>query len=419
VSRETRQLLATALLAVVALWVLARVRYPDRPATPNPVPALLTQFTGRPTLGDLAAEGIQLRSRLGASLLAIPSGGSFAAAFRIRDDTAIALLPPDARNRMTGASPPGTGLTTREEDVIAADAATGLTIVRVPAAAPALAPPVWNPRDLDEPRYLMSTVVSPDAVALRPAFVAALRPVTSPGWSAPIWSVPVLPDLQTGSLVFTSDAELAGLVVRHGDGLAIVPAATLLADAYRLRQAPPRPPGYLGVEVQPLTPALAAATGGRTGVVLAWVDPRGPAAGHLMPGDVVEAVEGRWLDTRAHWDVRVARLAAGDRIVLGVRRAGEWRDVQFAAAQRPATPLRLGLSLRRVANAGSEVLGVDRPSAGDAAGLERGDVITLIGAVAAPTPAQIRDAFEAATERQPVLIAISRGTSSRVATLHR
>lgn len=424
-SRETRQLLATVLLAVVALWVLGRVRYPDRPATPNPVPALLTQLGPRFALDELAAESTRLRTRLGETILPVRAGGNTVSAIRVSDDTAVALLPggrgvhrrtdDTARTPADGVTPTDGASAWSEPHVVASDAATGLAVLRVGAAASApLA--LWAPRALDQPRYLLATVASADAVALRPSFIAALRPVTTAAWSAPIWAIPPAPDLQAGSLVFTADAELAGLVVTHADGLAIVPAATLLADAQRVRQLPARTPGFLGIEVQALTGPLAAATGARTGVVVAWVDPGGSAAGQLAPGDVIEAVDGHWLESREHWEVRTARLAAGQPIVLGVRRQGEWRDVQLLAAPS-VKPLPLGLTLRRVTNAGSEVLQVARPSAGEAAGLEPGDVITLAGTYNAPTPAQVRDAFEAAAGR-PLLVAVSRGSSSRIVTVH-
>ncbi len=407
VSRETRQLVATALLAIVALFVLARVRYPDRPPTPNPVPTLLTQLASRPTLSELATESMQVRNRLGASLLAVESGSSTVAAFRIRDDTAIAFLTGDRRRHPEGA------------DVMASDAATGLTLMHVGAAAAPVAPMPWTPRQLEEPRYLLATVASGSTVALRPTYVASLQPVTSPAWSAPIWRVTAASDLEAGSLVFTYDSELAGLVIPRDDGLAIVPGATLLADAHRLREQPLRLRGYLGVDAQALTAPLAAATGARGGVILAWVDPRGPAARHVRAGDVIEASEGRWVETREQWDVRVARLTPGERLVLGVRRHGEWLDVQLVAVEEPGGPLPLGLTLRRVADVGSEVMGVDRHSAAGVEGLQPGDVITLIGSISAPTPAQVRDAFAAAADGRPVLVAVSRGTTSRVTTLHR
>ena len=422
-SRETRQLLATVLLAVIALWVLGRVRYPDRPATPNPVPALLTQLGPRFSLDELAAESTRLRTRLGETILPVHAGGTTVSAIRINDDTAVALLPAgrgahrspnDAARALTEGATEGTTASS-EPHVIASDAATGLAVLRVDAAASApLA--IWAPQALDEPRFLLATVASADAVALRPSFIAALEPMTTAAWSAPIWAIPPAPDLQPGSLVFTADAELAGLVVTHAGGLAIVPGATLLGDAQRVRQLPARTPGFLGIEVQPLTGPLAAATGARTGVVVAWVDPAGSAAGQLMPGDAIEAVDGRWLESREHWEVRTTRLAAGEPIVLGVRRQGEWRDVQLLAAPSVA-PLPLGLTLRRVTSVGSAVLQVTRPSAADSAGLEPGDVITLAGTYNAPTPAQIRDAFDAAGGR-PLLMAFSRGTSSRIVTVH-
>ena len=48
VSRETRLLLTAGVLAVAALWLLARIRFPERPATPNPVPAVLSQLASGP-----------------------------------------------------------------------------------------------------------------------------------------------------------------------------------------------------------------------------------------------------------------------------------------------------------------------------------------------------------------------------------
>jgi hypothetical protein len=45
VSRETRLLLAAGVMAVAALWLLARIRFPERPVSPNPVPSVLSQLT--------------------------------------------------------------------------------------------------------------------------------------------------------------------------------------------------------------------------------------------------------------------------------------------------------------------------------------------------------------------------------------
>jgi hypothetical protein len=47
----------------------------------------------------------------------------------------------------------------------------------------------------------------------------------------------------------------------------------LLAAAERLLEAPPKASAELGIEVETLTPRLAAATAAQAGVIVAWVDP--------------------------------------------------------------------------------------------------------------------------------------------------
>src|SRR3989338_8688688 len=71
VSRETRLLLTAGVVAVAALWLLARIRFEERPVTPNPVPSVLSQLASRPKYDDLAAEIAELQARLESSLLAL------------------------------------------------------------------------------------------------------------------------------------------------------------------------------------------------------------------------------------------------------------------------------------------------------------------------------------------------------------
>jgi len=407
VSRETRQLLATALAAVIALWVLARIRFPDRPATP--VPALLTQLAPRQPLSDLALESAMLRARLGASVVALPSAG---AALRVRDDLAVTWMPPVAAQEPAPAQESG-----EPWQVVRRDRATGLTVARLEAAPAALPPSPWIPDAPAQPRYLLGTVVSQRDVALRPVFVASLEAAADPAWPDGIWLLPSATDIEAGDLLFTTDAQLAGMVLPSHDRLALVPGRAVLDEAQRLLDAPARPPGVIGVEVQSLTRALGEATGAHTGVVVTSVDPRGAAARALAVGDVIEALDGQWLETRQHWDVHTSRLGADDPLVLGVRRRGAWHDIQIRAAAPPAAARRpLGLILRAVPRLGSEVLRVERGSAAETAGLAAGDTITLVGQVATPDPADVQEAFAAAAGR-PVIVAFTRGASSRVTAL--
>jgi hypothetical protein len=252
VSRETRLLLTAGVMAVAALWLLARIRFPERPVTPNPVPSVLSQIASVPKYDDLAEEIAQLHARLQPSLLAvdIPSAVSSlhtstrTAAIRLRDDLAVTLLPPGSSRQ-------------RWNDAPIVARGSGLAVVRVPIPVSPSPPVPWTPRQPQQPRYLVASDVSRESLSLRPAFVGSLDPISSPLWSEPLWAVPLRTDLAAGSFLFTNSAELAGLVITYRGGLAIVPGGTVLAEAERLLTMPPGPPGAIGIEVQDLTLPLA------------------------------------------------------------------------------------------------------------------------------------------------------------------
>ena len=418
VSRETRLLLTAGVMAVAALWLLARIRFPERPVTPNPVPSVLSQLASGPKYDDLAGEIAQLHARLQPSLLALdvpsavgsPQTSPRTAAIRLRDDLAVTLVPPGSSRERWNDAP-----------IVARDAASGLAVVRVPIPVPTSPPVPWTPRQPQQSRYLVASDVSPEGVSLRPVFVGSLDPIDSPLWSEPLWAVPGRTDLAAGSFLFTSSAELAGLVIAHGGGLAIVPGGTVLAEAERLLATPPGPAGAIGIEVQDLTPPVASVTGASVGVVVTWVDADGAGREQLMAGDVIEAVDGRALATRQHWDVRVARLSVGETLSLRVRRRGEIRDVALVANAPAAQPASrsLGLTLRARTKIGAEVVRIERGSAADRAGLALGDVITLVADVSAPTPAQVMRSFASIGQGQRVMVAVTRGDAHFVTTLER
>jgi S1-C subfamily serine protease len=251
--------------------------------------------------------------------------------------------------------------------------------------------------------------------------VGSLHPIESPLWSEPLWAVPERADLAAGSILFTNNAELAGLVITYRRGLAIVPGGTVLAEAERLLAAPPGPPGAIGIEVQDLTPPVASVTGVSVGVIVAWVDPGGASSEQLMVGDVVESVDGRALATRQQWDVRMARLSVGETLSLRVRRRGETREVALVATPPAAQPASqsLGLTLRAQTKIGAEVVRIERGSAADRAGLVLGDVITLVADVSAPTPAQVVRAYSSMGQGERVMVAVTRGDVHVVTTFER
>lgn len=422
VSRETRLLLTAGVLAVATLWILARLRFQDLPITPNPVPAVLSQLSSGSTYDDLASAVGQVQVGLEPTLLVIDvvratPGTELdvpvriprqAPALRIRADLALALLP-DGWQPQTSS---GT-------DVRVRDRASGLAVVRVSNQVAALPVVPWTPRRLRQPRYLIASALSPEGVSLRPVFVGSLAPIDSAVWSQPIWAVPSGTALEPGSIVFTNTAELVGIVIEHDTGRAIVPGGIVLAEAARLLDSPPGPPGRLDVEVQPLTASIASVTGAAAGMVVTWVDRRRTAAGELMVGDVIEAVAGAPLTTREQWDVRMARLSAGETLTLQVRRRRDVLDLTLVAAAIPPASRSLGLTLRGRPGLGTEVVRVEPTSAADRAGLAGGDVITLFGEVAAPGPGQIRRSFTALGESERALVAVTRGDAHHVMTVSR
>jgi S1-C subfamily serine protease len=83
-----------------------------------------------------------------------------------------------------------------------------------------------------------------------------------------------------------------------------------------------------------------------------------------------------------------------------------------------APPTALGLTLRSVPQ-GSEVVRVARGSAGDLAGIQAGDVITLVGDRQEPAPADVRRAYTLATGDRPLLVAITRDETHHVLAIEK
>ena len=418
VSRETRRLLMTALLAVLTLWVLARIRFPDRPVNPNPVAPLLSQLAGFSRFSELAATIEDLQERVAPTLVTVAPDiaditaraerAEYVAALRLRDDVAIAILDPGARE------PNPLGL-------IAEDRASGLTLLRVANGTNAVLPVLWSPQRLDRPQYVAVSSPSPGNMSLRPAFIGSLTPVETPAWIGPVWRLPPDANVAPGAFLFTDDAEFVGAVARYGDGLAVVPGKTLWDAAEDLLRQPQKMHVDLGIDVEALTPRLSRASGADTGVVITWIDPRSVVAGQLKAGDVIQAVDDVSTLTPEHWRVRTARLGVGDTIAIRVLRGGTQRELLVVAATpAPATAsTMLGLTMRSLARVGAEVVRVTRGSAAEAAGIEAGDVITAIGASLAPSAAQVESSFASARPGDFTIVTLMRGPAHRVVAIQR
>lgn len=98
---------------------------------------------------------------------------------------------------------------------------------------------------------------------------------------------------------------------------------------------------WLGVYIQPLTPALAASRGlgdkgdGRSGALVSEVRPNTPAAkAGILPDDIILRFDGQDVDHRnLPW--LVATAGAGRRIPIAIHRAGAERELEVVSELRP------------------------------------------------------------------------------------
>lgn len=96
--------------------------------------------------------------------------------------------------------------------------------------------------------------------------------------------------------------------------------------------------GWLGIEIQELTPRLAESFGveDRTGLIIAGIFRNGPAhqAG-LQPGDILLQIEGEAVNGSRQAMNRIARFKPGDKVELGVLRNGHEMSLAATISERP------------------------------------------------------------------------------------
>jgi serine protease Do len=190
--------------------------------------------------------------------------------------------------------------------------------------------------------------------------------------------------------------------------------------------------GYIGAQVQDVTPEIADSLGvAKGGALVAQLTPGGPAeTAGLKPGDLVLKVDGQAVTNASDLTRQVARIQAGASIRLDIRRDGQARQVTLKSGLRPsedtlaandrsesatpgaeAAPAVLGL---RVApdpqGRGVRVAGVASGSDAADKGLRPGDVIERVGQSATRSPAELVRAVDQARQggRKQVLVLVAR-----------
>ena len=194
-------------VAAVALWVLARVRSLEPSTLAGPARSLLAPLVGA-SHDQLSADLARLDARIGPWIAAVPvdsvspDGAPSVPAVRLRDDLVLAVVPAGAVVR------PDAGST-----LVARDRLTGLALVRQSGGPPPPTLALWSTDPAPTTRYLMAAESSPAGTALRPFLARGVFARSAHGWRDPVWGLPASAGVAVGAVLFTTDAELVGVVM--------------------------------------------------------------------------------------------------------------------------------------------------------------------------------------------------------------
>lgn len=233
-----------------------------------------------------------------------------------------------------------------------------------------------------------------------------------------------------------------------GLGFAI-PAELASPVIDQLRQGGRVHRGYLGVQIQMVTPAIATSLGipKNRGEIVAAIEKGGPAASAgIEQGDVIMSVAGQNVTPDNTLSYMVANTKIGTRVPVELLRKGKRKTVMVTIAERPpestlmgdddteedaapsgkdfeAAKRSLGLTLQALTSEIRRQLGVsgslqgviisrvDPSSNAAEVGLQRGDIILRIQQQPVATPEEAAKAVEAARRagRDTVLLLVQRG----------
>lgn len=113
----------------------------------------------------------------------------------------------------------------------------------------------------------------------------------------------------------------------------VIPSATIERVAARLEKYGRIPRGYLGLGFQ-----LVAIEGGRRGVMVMKVEPHGPGAkAGVLQGDIIVTWNGEPIRHVRSLLRALGPDSVGQTVTLGLRRAGETKDIPLTIAERPTT----------------------------------------------------------------------------------
>ncbi|MGA0595290.1 Do family serine endopeptidase [Enterovirga sp. CN4-39] len=218
-------------------------------------------------------------------------------------------------------------------------------------------------------------------------------------------------------------------------GLAFaIPSETVRTVVDQLEKGGKVDRGYLGLQIQALTPDLAEGLGLKTqkGALVNAAQSGTPAAkAGLRAGDVVTTVNGEAISDARELSRKIASLKPGTKVEVAYLRDGSPRTAtvelgvlpnETAAVGREddagKSSLRLGLQLApgsRVGEEGVEVVNVDPDGPAAQKGISEGDIILEVGGKAVTTPDEVAAGIKAARDggKKAVLMRIKNRQGTR------
>jgi serine protease Do len=439
-TRETRLLAATIAVSVLVLFVLAQFRFPaDAEIRSDPVQTQpLARLAARAAFDDLSSAIGQLSTRVGPSLVVLrlsmppaadadarlPRPTRYVPALRIRDDTAIVMLPRGARVEGV-ATLPG------PVSVVGHDPVRELALVRIPPEPAQVLTVREGSTPLTAPGYVAVAEATSGGLALRPLFLGRSDMQADPRWDSALLTIGRGAAGDAGAPVFTLDGRLAGIVVLTDGDPVLIPGDLVMASADQMFRGTVVTSGDIGLTVQPLDARAARAAGTSSGALVAYVSPDGPSHEALWVGDVVTAVNGQPVGNADGLRLRVSRTAPGVQLTLTVLRNGSAETVPVVVRARPATVAApdggapptatadLGLTLRAVPNTGAEVVRVRPDSAAALAGLRPADLIMSVARIRTPEPAEVAEAWDAMPPGGSMFLGVERAGQAMAVVLER
>jgi serine protease Do len=221
-----------------------------------------------------------------------------------------------------------------------------------------------------------------------------------------------------------------------------IPASTVKTVIAQLKDKGSVSRGWIGVQIQPVTPDIADSLGLKKaeGALVAEPQANGPAAkAGVESGDVITAVNGETVKDARELARTIGGFAPGAAVKLNVLHKGQDKVINLTLGQLPNTleakadngdkssPTRgtdvpkLGLTVapaNSVAGAGKDgvvVTEVDPASAAAERGFKEGDVILEVAGKSVASAGDVRDAIKAAASdnKNSVLMRVKSGGSSR------